>query len=56
LEEELDQDAPATDFTQFVQQNLTHDVFEGFGDFKIRAKSNSHCNNADRLVLLAKKL
>jgi len=38
LEEELDQDARVTDSIQSVQQTLTQDVFEGFGDFKIRAK------------------
>jgi hypothetical protein len=38
LEEELDQDARVTDSIQSVQQNLTQDVFEGFGDFKITAK------------------
>ena len=44
-----------TDSIQFTQQNLTQDVFEGFGNFKIRAKNNSQCNNADRLVLIAKE-
>jgi hypothetical protein len=38
LEEELDLDAPVTDFIQYVQQNLTQAVFEGFGDFKTRVK------------------
>jgi len=55
LEEELEQDAPVTDYIQFVQRNLIQDVFEEFGDLKIRARSNSHCKNAARLVLLAKE-
>ena len=55
MEEGLDQDAPVTDYIQFVEQSLIQEVFEGFGDLKIRAKSNSHCKNTDRLVLLAKE-
>jgi hypothetical protein len=40
---------------QFVQENLTQDVFEGFWNFKTRVKTIRTVKNADRLVLLAKK-